>query len=219
MAYELVGGRRPPDHEGLPQLVTQTTSWNDTNRLPNHTFLWEGIDGSSLKVHFPPVDNYNSDLGPRQLTHAEKNVAQSDVASSSVSLGPSGWGDGGGGPTREHAETARRTADLQGIPKVKWGTPNQYFEEVDKVCERVAGGNSGMSKPWSRLAQTGESLLLLMLRLDATRSATLAPQGACSYAQTSRTVGTPGTSTPTRCAQAKCLRAPWPHRKITRSLW
>ena len=53
----------------LPQIVaaagtrwflTQKISWNQTNRFPHHTFWWEGIDGTRVFTHFPPVDTYNS---------------------------------------------------------------------------------------------------------------------------------------------------------------
>ena len=30
--------------------------------MPHHTFYWEGIDGTRVFTHFPPVDTYNSDL-------------------------------------------------------------------------------------------------------------------------------------------------------------
>src|SRR3546814_12275676 len=32
---------------GMRWLLTQKLSWNDTNRMPHHTFWWEGIDGRS----------------------------------------------------------------------------------------------------------------------------------------------------------------------------
>jgi alpha-mannosidase len=28
--------------------------------MPNTTFEWQGIDGTSVIVHFPPADTYNS---------------------------------------------------------------------------------------------------------------------------------------------------------------
>ncbi len=53
-------------------------------------------------THFPPVDTYNAQLHARQLAHAEKNFA--DKGRATRSLVPFGWGDGGGGPTREMLE-------------------------------------------------------------------------------------------------------------------
>ena len=60
----------------LPQLIllsgsrwflTQKISWNDTNKFPHHTFWWEGIDGSRVFTHFPPVDTYNAEMVPSEL--------------------------------------------------------------------------------------------------------------------------------------------------------
>jgi len=113
---------------GASSFFTQKESWNETNRLPHHTFLWEGIDGSRVFTHFPPVDTYNSDLSPAELAHAEREYREKGA--SNVSLVPFGWGDGGGGPTREMMSAARRAADLEGSPRVTLGTPASFFAEA-----------------------------------------------------------------------------------------
>ncbi|MGX5715040.1 alpha-mannosidase [Arthrobacter sp. MAHUQ-56] len=123
----------------LPQIVkaagsrwflTQKISWNQTNRMPHHTFNWEGIDGTRLFTHFPPVDTYNSDLSARDLAHAERNYR--DHGRGTVSLVPFGYGDGGGGPTREMLAAAARTADLEGSPKVRIGSPESFFRQAEE---------------------------------------------------------------------------------------
>ena len=45
---------------GMHRFVTQKLSWNTTNRFPHHTFWWEGLDGTRVLTHFPPVDTYNA---------------------------------------------------------------------------------------------------------------------------------------------------------------
>ena len=123
----------------LPQIVkaagsrwflTQKISWNQTNRMPHHTFNWEGIDGTRLFTHFPPVDTYNSDLSGRDLAHAERNYR--DHGRGTVSLVPFGYGDGGGGPTREMLAAAARTADLEGSPKVRIGSAESFFLQAEE---------------------------------------------------------------------------------------
>ena len=118
----------------LPQLIalsgsryflTQKISWNKTNRFPHHTFLWEGLDGTRVFTHFPPVATYNSDLSGAELALASRQFA--DSARTNYSLVPFGWGDGGGGPTREMLERARRTADLEGSPQVRIESPSAFF--------------------------------------------------------------------------------------------
>ncbi|MFF2347955.1 alpha-mannosidase [Pseudarthrobacter sp. NPDC058119] len=123
----------------LPQIVksagsrwflTQKISWNQTNRMPHHTFNWEGIDGTRLFTHFPPVDTYNSDLSARDLAHAERNYR--DHGRGTVSLVPFGYGDGGGGPTREMLAAAARTADLEGSPRVRVGSAESFFLQAEE---------------------------------------------------------------------------------------
>ncbi|MCR2812664.1 glycoside hydrolase family 38 C-terminal domain-containing protein [Microbacterium sp. zg.Y1084] len=122
----------------LPQIIaqagsrwflTQKISWNETNRMPHHTFLWEGIDGTRVFTHFPPVDTYNSDLSAADLARAERQFAEK--AHTDHSLVPFGWGDGGGGPTREMVAAARRTADLEGSPRVRMAAPETFFREAE----------------------------------------------------------------------------------------
>jgi alpha-mannosidase len=123
----------------LPQIVksagsrwflTQKISWNQTNRMPHHTFNWEGIDGTRLFTHFPPVDTYNSELSARELAHAERNYR--DHGRGTVSLVPFGYGDGGGGPTREMLAAAARTANLEGSPKVRIGSAESFFQQAEE---------------------------------------------------------------------------------------
>ncbi len=109
--------------------LTQKPSWNDTNRMPHHSFLWEGIDGSRIFTHFPPTDTYNSDLMAPDLARASRQYAEKGL--SNVSLAPFGFGDGGGGPTREMVAAARRQRDLEGSPRVSLGTPREFFTEAE----------------------------------------------------------------------------------------
>ncbi|MFC4607511.1 alpha-mannosidase [Streptomyces maoxianensis] len=111
---------------GNEWFLTQKLSWNQTNKLPHHTFWWEGIDGSRIFTHFPPVDTYNVEFSGRQMAHAVRNYQ--DKGRGTRSLAPFGHGDGGGGPTREMMERARRLADLEGSAKVKVEHPDAFFE-------------------------------------------------------------------------------------------
>ena len=110
---------------GASYFLTQKMSWNETNVLPHHTFWWEGIDGTRIFTHLPPVDTYNSRLAAFELAKAERQYAEQGHGT--ISLVPFGYGDGGGGPTREMVARAHRTADLEGSPKVRIGTAQEFF--------------------------------------------------------------------------------------------
>ncbi|MEV7278737.1 glycoside hydrolase family 38 C-terminal domain-containing protein [Streptomyces sp. NPDC093111] len=122
---------------GLPQIIkaagakwllTQKISWSQVNKFPHHTFQWEGIDGTRIFTHFPPVDTYNCAMKGSEIAHAAKNFKDKGVARHS--LAPTGWGDGGGGTTREMVAKAARLRDLEGSPRVTWETPADFFEKA-----------------------------------------------------------------------------------------
>ncbi|MBZ6129104.1 alpha-mannosidase [Streptomyces olivaceus] len=114
---------------GAKYLLTQKISWSQTNKFPHHTFRWEGIDGTRIFTHFPPVDTYNCSMKGSEIAHAAKNFKDKGVARHS--LAPTGWGDGGGGTTREMVAKAARLRDLEGSATVEWETPAAFFEKAE----------------------------------------------------------------------------------------
>jgi len=113
---------------GFEWFFTQKISWNQRNVFPHHSFLWEGIDGSRMFTHFPPMDTYNSQLSGMEVAKASRQFKENRVAT--MSLAPVGWGDGGGGTTREMTGRAARMADLEGSAKVEWTHPDAFFADA-----------------------------------------------------------------------------------------
>lgn len=113
---------------GIDWFLTQKISWSDTNKFPHHTFNWQGLDGSEIFTHFPPVDTYNAQLTAEEMKRSEHNFREHDRASRA--LVPYGNGDGGGGPTLEHIELARRWEDFEGIPQVEMGKVLDFFAKA-----------------------------------------------------------------------------------------
>ena len=106
--------------------------------FPHHTFRWEGIDGTRIFTHFPPVDTYNCRAvrrraGPRRARSSPRRAA------ATMSLVPFGWGDGGGGPTREMLAAAHRTRVLEGSPTVRMGSPAAFFAAAEAEYPHAAG--------------------------------------------------------------------------------
>ncbi|WP_234386560.1 alpha-mannosidase [Streptomyces sp. ERV7] len=122
---------------GLPQIIkaagakwllTQKISWSQTNKFPHHTFQWEGIDGTRIFTHFPPVDTYNCSMKGSEIAHAARNFK--DKGAARHSLAPTGWGDGGGGTTREMIAKAARLRSLEGSATVEWASPAEFFTKA-----------------------------------------------------------------------------------------
>ena len=118
----------------LPQLIaesggeyflTQKLSWNDTNKPAHQTFMWEGIDGTSIFTHFPPADTYNGDFSPEQIVKSVEDFKDRERSKRSLYL--YGWGDGGGGPEPDMIESARRLHNTEGAPNVELGRASEFF--------------------------------------------------------------------------------------------
>ena len=114
---------------GIKYFSTAKILWNykSGDPFPYNTFIWEGIDGSDIFVHL--CNNYASQTHPAALIERWNERAQKDGIS--TRLFPFGWGDGGGGPTRDHLEFLRRERNLEGVPKVKISTPSEYFKDQE----------------------------------------------------------------------------------------
>lgn len=121
---------------GLDYLVTQKISWNQFNKFPHNTFIWQGIDGSQVLAHFPPENNYNSLLLPSGLRRARENFAEKAFADEFLTL--YGIGDGGGGPTEEIIETGIRQANLEETPRVVFGKAQEFLDRLENYRDDLA---------------------------------------------------------------------------------
>jgi alpha-mannosidase len=121
---------------GMRHFLTQKLSWNRFNRPDESTFTWQGDDGSEVLVHFPPDDTYNSAADVPALIKTANESKSLDHSHTSLLV--YGWGDGGGGPTRDMLETLTRARDLQGLPRTRLATPSEFFTALE---------NEGTTRP------------------------------------------------------------------------
>ncbi len=126
---------------GIDYFMTTKLSWNQFNKVPYDTLLWRGIDGSEVFTHFistlgvgQPANHffttYNGMLHPDAImggwTRYQNKEINNDI------LVAFGYGDGGGGPTRQMLETSTRMdKGVKGIPKVRQEFSRKYFEELE----------------------------------------------------------------------------------------
>ena len=116
---------------GVKYLVTQKIFWsyNEGDRFPYHYFTWQGADGSSIDSFLPTDYTYRTD--PRQICEVwDKRVQKRGL---DAFLLPFGYGDGGGGPSRDYLEFLKREKDLEGMPRVKTESPLRFFEDMEKA--------------------------------------------------------------------------------------
>jgi len=125
---------------GVRYFSTQKIFWayHGGDPFPYNTFTWEGMDGSEVLVHLH--NDYNARTDPQSLIGRWKERVQKDGFA--TRLYPFGYGDGGGGPTRNHLEFARREQDLEGVPRLRMGSPIDYFRDQEArgwPAERYVG--------------------------------------------------------------------------------
>ena len=115
---------------GIKYFSTQKIFWtyNGGDPFPYNTFTWEGIDGSEVLAHI--FNDYNSVTDPNALFQRWRQRVQKDGIS--TILLPFGYGDGGGGPTRNHLEFIRRAKDLEGVPQVRIASPIEFFQDQER---------------------------------------------------------------------------------------
>jgi alpha-mannosidase len=115
---------------GCTGFATQKIAWiyHGGDPFPYNTFLWEGIDGSAIPAHI--FSDYNSQTHPGNLLDRWETRFQKDGIRSMLLA--FGWGDGGGGPTRDHLEFLSRARDLEGLPRVMHASPGEFFADLKR---------------------------------------------------------------------------------------
>ena len=121
---------------GINRFLTQKLSWNRFTSPPHHSFHWRGIDGSEVLTHFPPADTYNGMATPEELRYHAANYKDADRSSDGLYL--FGYGDGGGGPNADMIENLTRAADLQGLPRAAFRTPDAFFDRLETRAADLA---------------------------------------------------------------------------------
>lgn len=127
---------------GLDMFITHKMSWNDTNRMPNDIFFWQGLDGTRVPAYFLTTQRYDSqsigttycpDLVPSHVMGTWKRFSQQGLHDELFLV--YGHGDGGGGPTRGMLENVRRMErGIPGCPKVSHEPMAPYFRRlVDRM--------------------------------------------------------------------------------------
>ncbi|MDO5573067.1 MAG: alpha-mannosidase [bacterium] len=133
---------------GIHYFMTTKISWNEFNKMPYDTFEWEGIDGTRILTHFSPsrdyhkaavedgtetehFTTYNAYINPSQVKGAWERYSQKEL--NRDALMTFGYGDGGGGPTKDMLENQRRLAlGIPGCPKTVMSTARRFFHRLEE---------------------------------------------------------------------------------------
>ncbi len=130
---------------GITHFVTSKIGLNDHNRMPYDTFIWKGIDGSQVLAFLISTcecDPRTGKYDDNETTYVARMSANQILGTwnryqpkefNRTTMMTYGWGDGGGGPTRQMLHMQRRFAwGLPGIPKTKIATVEETLDEVER---------------------------------------------------------------------------------------
>lgn len=122
---------------GLDYFMTIKIGWSQYNRLPYDSFWWRGIDGTEVLTHFSTTpesgsqyaSTYNAKATPENAINTWRNFQQKEHQSELLMA--FGYGDGGGGPTREMLENIREMGDFPGLPQMRHGKVGDFFTNLE----------------------------------------------------------------------------------------
>jgi alpha-mannosidase len=145
---------------GIESFITSKMSWNETNRFPYSAFVWEGMDGSRILAHtvtsltlehhgqpwryradhpmelrFPPWWAVGENMSPACLEHAWEGHRQKAVFPETTMI--FGYGDGGGGISREALEVADTAQRMKRFASIRYGRLDDFFSRLAKVSSKL----------------------------------------------------------------------------------
>ncbi|MEM6381789.1 MAG: glycoside hydrolase family 38 C-terminal domain-containing protein [Pseudomonadota bacterium] len=124
---------------GLKWFVTNKLNWNQYNQMPFQLMWWQGLDGTKVMAHFlttprkvqylPHATTYKAELTAEEVFGTWENFRQKP--SHNELIVAYGYGDGGGGPTRELIDTLHAYEHIPGTPRMRAGTVREFFENAE----------------------------------------------------------------------------------------
>jgi len=154
---------------GLRYFFTIKIGWNQYNRLPYDSFWWQGLDGTRVLTHFSPTrrssgvhaSTYNADASPEQTLETWRNFQQKDYGKPGTApplLMAFGYGDGGGGPTREMLENIREMGEFPSTPRIACSRVGEFFQKLETdVGDRLPTWNGELYLEYHRGTYTTQS--------------------------------------------------------------
>jgi alpha-mannosidase len=123
---------------GINYFYTSKLTWNDTTVFPFNSFWWQGIDGTKILAHASPV-GLEGQIAPKFLIESGKSAEQSAMP---PILQTFGYGDGGGGPTKEHLELAIILKTLTGLPSSILSSVREFFKQIEEQSANLPTWNN-----------------------------------------------------------------------------
>ncbi len=151
---------------GMKYFITHKMSWNQYNQMPHQILWWQGLDGTRILTHFlttpsagenlPFSTTYNGLASAAEILGTWNNFRQKETHNELITA--YGYGDGGGGPTREMLENIEHLSNHPGAPRVRTGTVREFMERIEtELADRLPVWNGEFYLEYHRGTYTGQS--------------------------------------------------------------
>lgn len=148
----------------VPNFFTTKILWSTITKFPHNSFNWIGPDGESSVLTHLGVTGYSGKCTLKEANQAVRNYQQADVHDEV--LCPSGYGDGGGGPSEEQVERSLRLQRSFGgdMPSCRWGTVDSFFQRLSKTKDQLPVYRGELFLEYHRAVHTTQSDFKFNLR-------------------------------------------------------
>lgn len=128
----------------IETFMTTKISWNQYNPMPNDLFWWKGIDGSEILTYFVHIpeggpgshrSTYCGKMTPEEMVRSTKEFKNKELTKEV--LVSYGYGDGGGGVTRDMLEMRRAMDAIPGMPNVKPTRAGEFFRKIHEKVDKT----------------------------------------------------------------------------------
>jgi alpha-mannosidase len=151
---------------GMKYFITHKMSWNQYNQMPYQFLWWQGLDGTRVLTHFltttegneylPYSTTYNGMMNATEVFGTWENFRQKETHNELITA--YGYGDGGGGPTREMIENLERFRDLAGTPRVRPGTLAEFMDRAEaEIADKLPVWNGEFYLEYHRGTYTSQA--------------------------------------------------------------
>lgn len=182
---------------GITAFATSKMCWSDYNRMPHDTFYWKGIDGSRILTCFvttPVLKEYdsfgttcNGVLTAKTVWGAWDHYREKELSKDVFMC--YGFGDGGGGPTRDMIESKNRIKKIPGFPNVKDDGLTNYCDLMNRKMEQAENvpewsgelyleNHRGTYTSQSLVKKSNRKMEYLLRRIETVQTAAALENGA-----------------------------------------
>ncbi|HWP82690.1 MAG TPA: alpha-mannosidase [Bacteroidota bacterium] len=119
---------------GIHYFATTKLSWNDTTKFPYNTFWWQGIDGTRILSHMPPL-GLEAQLNPKDIRKTWEEFRQKETLGEVLQT--FGYGDGGGGPSSDQLDLQPILQNIISVPKSKLSSLQSFFAALSEASPEL----------------------------------------------------------------------------------